>query len=568
MLHNASWIICLTIYSALLITFPVTRLFLKGAYFLGLLIIAVFSIFLAQLSLWDDVLMVNYCISLSFENFLGSSSVIPFGLHIQLSSLSYMFSLLVLCIAFATNIYLLNYFKGEASELKFAVWLNIFVLSMLILVLANNFFTLFIGWEGIGLSSFFLINFWNGRRATVKASFKAFTFNTVSDLCLLYSISVFYSAFNTDNLDTITYLVQVQSVNGPNFLWASVALMLCAAAKSVQAGFHLWLPDSMEAPVPASALIHSATLVSAGIFLILKFNIIFMCAGLEKIIFYWGGVTAFIGGLTACNQTDLKKLLAYSTMSHCGFLWGLAALGDFPGCILYLFLHGLFKAGTFFAAGSLIHLFGSQDMRWMRNLHNAKAEIALLVFMSINLCGLPFTVGYLYKSAILTFLGNGAVSTISLATYCGGILTSIIYFFRLNVFWLTGFNRSVKHDSTVSASLNKARATGGFTQYNVIIAIFIIFISSLVFVLLWDTAVWFFLLGNVPQTDHEALEFVTTSYLLWAIFYWYFLCIFILCAVLNLVRNTYTAAHEMFVLIFIGFLIACGWQFLCICELT
>ena len=299
-------------------------------------------------------------------NFVSEFSTINFSLYFSLNKLSFLFSFLVFLIGFLTNIYSLNYFKNEADEMGFLFWLNSFIISMVILVMSNNFYTLFLGWELIGLTSFFLINFWSSRRATLKASFKAFSFNLISDLSLLTALVVLYVNYHTTSISELSTLLTVESV-GKNYTdyIAGILLLTCASIKSVQILGHLWLPDSMEAPVPASSLIHSATLVSAGVFLLLRFYFLIEQLELQKYIFFLGCFTAAYGGVVAAAQTDVKRLLAYSTMSHCGFLFVLVSTNDIYVTIVYLFLHGIFKASTFFCVGSFIRIYGTQDTRLM-----------------------------------------------------------------------------------------------------------------------------------------------------------------------------------------------------------
>lgn len=187
----------------------------------------------------------------------------------------------------------------------------------------------------------------------------------------------------------------------------------------------------MEAPVPASSLIHSATLVSAGIYLILKFQILFIITNLVSLIFIWGSITACYGGIVAASQTDVKKLLAYSTVSHCGFMFTTISLNNFLVTIIYLYLHGLFKAVTFFCVGSLIKYNNTQDMRLMGMNKLNIVNTATLIVSSINLGGLPFTFGYLYKQMYLLYLITSNFSFIGYGFCILGMLSSVVYVYKL-----------------------------------------------------------------------------------------------------------------------------------------
>ena len=395
--------------------------------------------------------------TIKLTNFSLGCGFIDLNILFKLNILSYFFSLLVLIIAIGTNITALNYFKNEADEMGFLFWLNFFVLSMIFLIMANNFFTIFLGWELIGLTSFFLINFWQVKRSTLKSSFKAFTFNLVSDLFLLIFFMIIYKIFNCSNVSILETTLKQVNLNNECYKDLKIGiyfLIACSSIKSVQFIGHLWLPDSMEAPVPASALIHSATLVSAGIYLLLKFKFLLQLTDSLSILTTLGSFTAAYGGIVASAQTDVKKLLAYSTMSHCGFLFILTGLGDDYVTISYLFLHGLFKALTFHCVGSFIRLYGTQDTRLMGSSAQLYwVDSLYLLFCSANLCGLPITFGYLYKLLFFKVLVSSSVNTISLGFIFIGLLSSIIYFFRLNYYCM--FDR-YKMVYGVKPSLNQA----------------------------------------------------------------------------------------------------------------
>lgn len=380
-----------------------------------------------------DIIDRELSLSIEFQNILISLPLPEISLGLELNQLTYLFSLLVFIIGFLTNIYTLNYFKFEADDLGFLFWLNAFIASMALLVLSSNFFTLFLGWELIGLTSFFLINFWGVRRATLKSSFKAFSFNLLSDLFLLSALVILYNAYQTSSISELSALISLSGGGLEyNCTLPAIFLVMCASIKSVQILGHLWLPDSMEAPVPASSLIHSATLVSAGVFLLLRFNFILVEANIINIVCIIGSITAAYGAIVSAAQTDVKKLLAYSTMSHCGFLFITVGLMDFRITIVYLFLHGLFKAGTFFCVGSLIRLYGTQDTRLMGGVAQLYwGDSILLLCCSVNLCGLPLTIGASYKIYFMKLLLGANFGPLCLGLIFIAMLFSLIYFYRL-----------------------------------------------------------------------------------------------------------------------------------------
>lgn len=495
-----------TLYATTLCFFPLYRYKISAKFFVlycSSILFSLLALFIYNLS---GVIFNYNTWFVSFESFTLFSDIVENYLSFSINPLSFSFSTLVLVIGGATNLYILNYFKNEADELSFAYWLNAFICSMLVLLFAANFFTLFLGWELIGLTSFFLINFWQTRRGTLKSSYKAFSFNLVSDIFLLLAFVCFYVCSQTTDCDTFIYLVVWEGLGSDFTLSVGLlCLALCAGIKSVQLFGHLWLPDSMEAPVPASALIHSATLVSAGVYLLCKFNILYVVAGWASGLALIGSLTAAYGGIVAASQTDMKKLLAYSTMSHCGFLWTLASTGNFFITVLYLFLHGLFKAATFYCAGSFIKVYGTQDTRWMGSGHLfLRLDTGLLLLCSGNLAGLPFTVGSLYKYFFFKLLLINAFSWYTLGFLFLGMLSSLIYFFRL-VFYVTfDFYKNVKSIPYYFLMLTKDVSTSELklVTINHVVAVSILITASLIIGLSFS---W--LLTSNALTFEYALEF-------------------------------------------------------------
>lgn len=411
--------------------------------------------------------------------------MLEISFHIKIDMLSYLFTLLVIIIGFATNIYILNYFKFEAKETTFYLYINWFIISMIIFVLAENSFTLFLGWELIGLTSFLLINYWSERRGVLKSAFKAFSFNKVSDALLLnFLIILWYTVNNTQ-----FSLIESEFVNNPtNFspilALGTVGLILCAGIKSAQLFMHIWLPDSMEAPVPASALIHSATLVSAGVYLLLRFSVIINFFGLSEFILIWGSITGLYGGVVAAAQTDVKKLLAYSTISHCGFLFVCAGLNWVWLTIIYLFLHGLFKAATFFCVGSFIRINKSQDSRLMGVSNRlSPTETLLLIICAINLGGLPFTLGFFYKKFFLAMLFELTTSYFVLGCCLGGMLTSLIYVYRLIYYVSFDINKQQINPLIKLLQFNKDNVNKNWSFSTLIHIISVIFILLTTFII-------------------------------------------------------------------------------------
>lgn len=422
-----------SVYTLLLILMPIYRIFITARFFCFLnatclFFFSIISIFILLGASFDD---------LSCDFFFESKSYMEHTIaqdaNFKLSPLSLYFSLLVSLIGMSTNIYSLYYFQFERDEISFLWILNFFVASMIFLCLANNFFTLFLGWELIGFFSFLLINFWRAKTSALKSGLKAFTFNLVSDVFILGSFCCFYLSTNTTNCSTFLEGLTLLSFQDNFYLWyGTLFLIFGSSIKSVQILSHLWLPDSMEAPVPASALIHSATLVSAGIYLVVKFHPLIMGFNLIWLLTFIGAFTAAYGGLCAATQTDLKKLLAYSTMSHCGFMWFLASHGNLYPLVVYLYIHGFLKAVSFFCASSFIRSYNSQDCRWMGSGHIfLRLDSFFFIFSSMSLSGLPFTIGFFYKHFFLKSMLLSTASSYSTGLLLIGMLCSLVYFYKL-----------------------------------------------------------------------------------------------------------------------------------------
>lgn len=270
---------------------------------------------------------------------------------------------------------------------------------MILLVMAGSWFTLLLGWELIGVTSFLLINFWTSKIMTLKSAFKAFVFNKISDAALIVAICIALTSgtlYLNFSSSFVGYLASTYAYLGFGYVsYASLFLFfitVAACCKSAQFGFHVWLPDSMEAPVPASALIHSATLVSAGIYLLVRFNGFFTICEVQANIFgLITAFTAFYGAVIASFQTDVKKILAYSTISHCGVLMFSVLTHNPFVTIFYLFAHGFFKSVNFICVGNFIQASNNyQDVSRMGRFFSIfKFEFYLFAVTLFNLSSGP-----------------------------------------------------------------------------------------------------------------------------------------------------------------------------------
>lgn len=438
--------------------------------FYGVFVLNFISLFLLWLSVLPYVYYIFksntfYYINLGKWMYLNTNYKINFDFFIDNISLS--FSFLTISIAVFVYLFTFSYFRYEPLVDRLILFLNTFIISMVFLVSSGNLVMLFLGWEMIGLTSFFLINFWSSKIGTLKSAFKAFSFNKASDLFLFFAIILIYNL--TYTLDIITFISQVHLYENfvINFFFEinyleliSIFLLGCAFIKSAQFGAHIWLPDSMEAPVPASALIHSATLVSAGIFILLRFTTLFELSKFSiSLIAVIGSLTAFYGGLVSMYQSDTKRILAYSTISHCGFLMVLYTTGVIEYVILYLYVHGFFKATVFLSVGNIIRFSkNNQDFKRMGLFYKYMPFDCFASFIClINLSGLPFTFGFFIKHLLFIGLNSNFILYYFVLVNCLlGALTGLFYSYRLyyNVFFDVKKAKKKQYFSVINDVLN------------------------------------------------------------------------------------------------------------------
>jgi NADH-quinone oxidoreductase subunit L len=331
--------------------------------------------------------------------------------------------------------YSIGYMAGEDEERRYFAYIAFFVFSMLLLVEAANFFILLVGWGLVGLSSYLLIGFWHERPSAVAAAKKAFIINAVGDAAM--ALSLFLLIQHAHTLDFAGVFGQAVSLGANSWLINLVAagLLVGAIAKSAQIPLHTWLPDAMEGPTPVSALIHAATMVTAGVYLIVRAHPLFEQAPhVQQTAAGLGAATLLATGLVALVQTDIKRVIAYSTMSQIGYMFLAAGIGAYGAAMFHLVTHAFFKALLFLAAGVVIHaLGGEQDMRKMGGLRRRmpRTFIAMLIGAGA-LAGLPLLSGFFSKDAILaTAVSGGIYDKLLFAAGIAGVLLTALYSFRL-----------------------------------------------------------------------------------------------------------------------------------------
>ncbi|TLY41448.1 MAG: NADH-quinone oxidoreductase subunit L, partial [Nitrospirae bacterium] len=295
-----------------------------------------------------------------------------------------------------------GYMHGEEGFTRFFAYMNLFMVSMLLLVMGNNYAVLFIGWEGVGLCSYLLIGYYYDRVSAAKAATKAFVVNRIGDAGFLIAIFLVFAHFGT--LDYIEVFATAGTLNSTTAFAIAVCLLIGAVGKSAQLPLYTWLPDAMEGPTPVSALIHAATMVTAGVYMVVRNHALYdLTPNALLLVGVIGGATALFAATIGLVQTDIKRVLAYSTVSQLGFMFLACGVGAYAAAIFHLVTHAFFKALLFLSAGSVIHaLAGEQDIRKMGGLWN-KVPVTHWVFLigTAAIAGFPFLSGWWSKDEIL-----------------------------------------------------------------------------------------------------------------------------------------------------------------------
>lgn len=327
---------------------------------------------------------------------------IPFSF--QIDQLSILMLLIITGIGSLIHIYSTGYMSHDAGFGKFFSYLNLFIFFMLLLVLGSNYVIMFIGWEGVGLCSYLLIGFWFTNGAYADAAKKAFIMNRIGDLGFLIGVFVIISTFGSTSFSEIFPKAQSMISGDATLTLITILLFIGATGKSAQLPLFTWLPDAMAGPTPVSALIHAATMVTAGIYMIARSNILFTLSPVTmSIIAVIGLATAIIAAIIAITQTDIKKVLAYSTVSQLGYMFLGLGVGAYTGAFFHVLTHAFFKALLFLGAGSVIHAMSNeQDMRKMGGLKK-KLPITFITMLmgTLAISGLPPFSGFFSKDEIL-----------------------------------------------------------------------------------------------------------------------------------------------------------------------
>ena len=355
---------------------------------------------------------------------------IPFSF--LLDPLSSIMLLIITGVGFLIHVYSIAYMHDDESFARYFAYLNLFVFFMLLLVLGANYVILFIGWEGVGLSSYLLIGFWFKNQAYNDAAKKAFIMNRIGDLGFLLGVFLMIITFKSVTFAEIFPAAANMESGNPVIFWITFLLFVGATGKSAQIPLFTWLPDAMAGPTPVSALIHAATMVTAGIYMIVRSNILYSLAPLTtEIILIIGVATALLAASIGLAQNDIKKVLAYSTVSQLGFMFIALGLGAYTTSMFHVMTHAFFKALLFLGSGSVIHaMSGEQDIRKMGNLRKA-LPITFFTFLigTIAISGIPPFAGFFSKDEILAKAFEHNIIIWILAVI--GAMMTAFYMFRL-----------------------------------------------------------------------------------------------------------------------------------------
>lgn len=440
--------LCLMIVLAPLMGAVITGLFgrdigRRGAHWITITGVGV-SFFLSFAVFWQIVIIGDATYNANVYTWLESGGV-SFQIGFLIDELSATMMVVVTFVSWMVHIYTVGYMRDDPGYQRFFAYISLFTFAMLMLVMANNFLQLFFGWEAVGLVSYLLIGFWFKRDTAIYANLKAFLVNRVGDFGFLLGIATILMVFSS--LDYVQVFAQANSMVGVEMSifsgqhW-SVLTVIClllfvgAMGKSAQVPLHVWLPDSMEGPTPISALIHAATMVTAGIFMVARMSPLFeLSVTALSVVLVIGAITAFSMGLVGLVQHDIKRVIAYSTLSQLGYMTVALGASAYAAAIFHLVTHAFFKALLFLAAGSVIvALHHQQDMRRMGGLRKYMPITWITCLIgSFALIGFPGTAGFFSKDAIIEAVrvSDTPGATLGYLACLFGVFITALYSFRL-----------------------------------------------------------------------------------------------------------------------------------------
>ncbi|MDR3214538.1 MAG: NADH-quinone oxidoreductase subunit L [Azoarcus sp.] len=396
--------------------------------------------FLASLAIFQDV-QAGHTFNAAVYTWMQAGGV-NFEIGFLIDKLTVLMMLVVTFVSLMVHIYTIGYMSDDPGYQRFFSYISLFTFSMLMLVMSNNFLQLFFGWEAVGLVSYLLIGFWYERPTAIHANLKAFLVNRVGDFGFLLGIGLI--AATTGSLDYQTVFGQASQLAGQEMAFTGwplltaicICLFIGAMGKSAQVPLHVWLPDSMEGPTPISALIHAATMVTAGIFMVARMSPLFELSETAlSFVLVIGATTALFMGFLGIVQNDIKRVVAYSTLSQLGYMTVALGVSAYSAAVFHLMTHAFFKALLFLAAGSvIIGLRHDQDMRNMGGLWKyMKITWITSLIGSLALIGTPFFSGFYSKDSIIEAVGGSSLPGSGYALFCvlAGVFVTAFYSFRM-----------------------------------------------------------------------------------------------------------------------------------------
>jgi len=403
----------------------------------------VFLSFLGSCFLFIKIVLLEVNFKLVLGNWIFSD-LLAVNWGFQFDSLTVIMLLVITFISTLVHLYSLEYMETDPHLTRFMSYLSLFTFFMLILVTANNFLQMFVGWEGVGLSSYLLINFWFTRIQANKAAIKAMLMNRVGDFSILLAFFLIYYVFNTLDYDLVFNLASKRIVTSSSIDYyfidiIAVLLFIGSMGKSAQIGLHTWLPDAMEGPTPVSALIHAATMVTAGVFLIVRCSFLFELSSFAlNVVLTVGAMTTFFSSTIGLFQNDIKKIIAYSTCSQLGYMIFACGLSGYDVAMFHLSNHAFFKALLFLTAGAVIHgVADEQDIRKYGGLAlKLPFSYSVMLIGSLALMGFPFLAGFYSKDTILELAYIKYTTFGHLAYYLGTLAVFSTSFYSIRLLYL------------------------------------------------------------------------------------------------------------------------------------
>jgi NADH-quinone oxidoreductase subunit L len=427
-----------------------------GSGAVGLSFLVAASIFAAMLGMQPEERKQIVELFTWISAFTGTASSFDASVAFQVDQLSILMTLIVTGVGFLIHVYSIGYMHGDPGFWRFFAYLNLFIFAMLNLVLADNFLLMFLGWEGVGLCSYLLIGFWYDRKfetggykpgtaTTADAAKKAFVVNRIGDFGFLLGMFLIFTQFGSLNFETVFGSASVLDGENTTMIWIGLLLFVGATGKSAQIPLFVWLPDAMAGPTPVSALIHAATMVTAGVYMVARCSILYALAPTAlEVVAIIGGVTAIVAASIGLVQNDIKKVLAYSTVSQLGYMFLGLGVAAFTAGIFHVLTHAFFKALLFLGSGAVIHaMHEEQDIQKMGGLkHHLPTTYKTFLIGAIAIAGIPPFAGFFSKDEILWKAFSSEYGSVILwALGVVGAALTAFYMFRLVSLTFDGENR-------------------------------------------------------------------------------------------------------------------------------